>query len=532
MSSLPIDQPGTIYSPCGKWGCGSHGECGGNNACTCFHGWSGDHCEIPPTSPPNANVGDLECGNWGVFGTLTLSSPGYAPTCDCLGTGMSGSRCHVECESNDDCGSGVCDTEVGRCQCASDCFTDDQCEWGSCVSGKCTSGWADVGCRRALSNECNQDSDCSGNGTCENNVCQCDQGYIGQRCERQLAGTGEACTFSSDCEDSIVNDVCVDNVCQHFGNECNTHEDCRVICRDGTCTFPLIPPEISESDLGDMMSALIDEMFSAEGIAQMFAEEQIENAVAAVPKTLALAYARLKLKDKLLTKAVKTAVRKRSATVAIQGVASPIVTRGMISTAVKNLSNQAARRAVKSAALKVGNILSNWKTGVLYFALQVIGQVLDADDSAGFNAQLPQDNVDMYMKKMLKSINEIDDLKDAGVQFPREYLPQNTLEYRTKLYGEVAEDRKTELMLAYIDSLDVNSNGKTIIRDWTPAATPKGEPQEEKKNVLWSFSGGSEKVYTTLSKWWWVILISVIVVVLAMGLGIGLSARRRKNNKV
>lgn len=529
--SLPIDQPGTIYSPCGKWGCGSHGECGGNNTCTCFHGWSGDHCEIPPNSPPNANVGDLECGNWGVFGTLTLNTPGYAPTCDCSGTGMSGSRCHVECGSNDDCGNGVCDTEVGRCQCASDCFNDNQCEQGSCVSGKCTNGWTDVGCKRALSNECTQDSDCSGHGTCENNVCQCDQGYVGQRCESQLAGTGEACTYSSDCKDAIVNDVCVDNVCQQFGNECNTHEDCRVICREGMCTFPLIPPDISDQKLSELVGAMIEEMFTPEGIAQMFAEEQIENVVAAVPKTLAFAYAQLKLRDKLLTQVVKKAIAKRSATVAVQGMA-PAVSRGMVATAVKNLSNHATRQAVKAGAVKMGKVLSNWKTGVLFFALQAVGQVLDVDDAAGFSAQLPQDGVDLYMKKMLKAINEMDELRDAGVQFPREYLPQNTITYRSKMYGEVAEDRKTDLMLDYIDRLDVNSNGETIIRDWTPSAVPREEGEEPSKSVLWNLSGKDEKAYATLSKWWWLILISFVVVVLALGLGVGLSARKRKNNKV
>jgi len=204
----------------------------------------------------------------------------------------------------------------------------------------------------------------------------------------------------------------------------------------------------------------------------------------------------------------------------------------MVATAVKNLSNHATRQAVKAGAVKMGKVLSNWKTGVLFFALQAVGQVLDVDDAAGFSAQLPQDGVDLYMKKMLKAINEMDELRDAGVQFPREYLPQNTITYRSKMYGEVAEDRKTDLMLDYIDRLDVNSNGETIIRDWTPSAVPREEGEEPSKSVLWNLSGKDEKAYATLSKWWWLILISFVVVVLALGLGVGLSARKRKNNKV
>ena len=486
---------------------------------------------MPPISPPNPNIGDLECGNWGVFGTLTLGAPGLASTCNCMGTGMTGSRCHVECESDAQCGTGVCNTEVGRCECTDRCFIDNQCEWGSCVSGVCTNGWTDVGCARALSGECNEDSDCSGHGTCGDGTCVCDQGYIGGRCEKQLAGTGEACTYSSDCKDSIVNDVCVENVCQEFGNECRTHDDCKVTCRGGLCTFPTIPPEISDQELTDKLGMMVEEMLTPEGVAMLLSEEGVEKVISTIPKALAAAYTQIKLRDKLMVGVVKKAIARRSATVSVEGLA-PAASRGIVSSMVKNFSNQATRSAVKAAAVKMGKLAASRPAQVLFFAIQAVGVILDVDDAAGFNAQVTQDHVDMYMKKMLSAINDFDDLKDAGVQFPREYLPESTIEYRAKVYGGAAEDRKIDIMLDYIDHLDVNSNGATIIRDWTPpsaAALPGAKPSPNK--VLWTLSGKNTKTYESLSKYWWAILILVCVIILTLGLGIGLAGRRKRNKK-
>ena len=269
MSSLPIEQPGTIYSPCGKWGCGDHGECSANNTCTCQPGWTGKHCEIAPVSPPNAQIGDFECGNWGVYGTLTLGVPGYAPSCDCSTTGMGGSRCERECETSADCGSGTCDTEligetnpVGRCVCSEQCFIDSDCSAGTCESNVCTAGWTDVKCRRATSNECSEESGCGEGGSCINNTCVCDLGYAGLRCENKLAGTGEACTYSSDCKDAIVQDVCVNGVCPKSGTECVDNEHCRVICREGLCTYPLVPPDITDQHLDDVVTSIVEELMS------------------------------------------------------------------------------------------------------------------------------------------------------------------------------------------------------------------------------------------------------------------------------
>lgn len=515
---MSIQQPGTQYSPCGKWGCGDHGVCGGNNTCTCHHGWSGVHCEVPPTSPPNPNIGDLECGNWGVYGSLVLGPSGYAPTCDCT-AGMSGERCERECSVDSDCGTGHCD-EFGRCICAQSCFSDINCDWGTCESGICTNGWTDVKCGRALSNECVCDGDdctsvCGDGGECVNNTCVCDPDHTGLRCETQLAGTGEACTYTSDCKDVVTTDTCVDNTCRHFGNVCESDEQCRVICRDGVCTFPTVPPMITDPALEELLMGMLNEMTTAEGIAMMAAEEGIEK----VPAQLLATAGSVKIAAKTATALIKRFLAKKSATVAVEGMA-PVVTKNMARTAVKNISAFLARKGITSAALKMS---ANVSTGIgaLLVAIQVIGMVLDIDDAAGFNTQMAQGDVDMYMKKMMQYINEDEFLREVGVQFPYEYLPEQTVEWRANLEGDVASTEKHELMLDYIGKLDVNSNGNTIIRAWEPPEvdTPERHP------TLWGLTKNEES-YSFLEKWWWLMLVLIAVVVITVGLGVGLSARK------
>ena len=519
----PITQPGTQYSACGKWGCGDHGVCS-NNTCSCHQGWTGTHCEIPPDTPPNPNIGDFECGNWGVYGTLVMGPAGYAPTCECVG-GMSGDRCERECSVDTDCGTGTCD-EFGRCTCFQSCFSDTNCEWGTCEAGRCTSGWTDVRCRRALSNECVQQTrkgkkgdecvgcGCGDGGTCVNRTCVCDADHTGLRCETKLAGTGEACVYSSDCKDVVVTDVCIDGTCEKFGNVCHTDEQCRVICRDNECTFPTVPPSLSDLELSELITDILDEMTTPDGIAMVAAEEGIEQ----IPARMLVMKGGVKAASTL----VKRYLAKRSATVAVEGM-TPVVTRSMARTAVKNASAYLARKGITSAILKMSTAASTG-IGMLFVALQVIGMVLDIDDSAGFNTQLAQGDVDMYMRKMLQFINEDEFLHEVGIQFPYEYLPEQTLEWRTQFEGEVAWDEKHQLILDYISHLDVNSSGKTIIRSWTPLS----EPPPPKNSTLWALSAKNQDSYSFLEKWWWLILTLICVVVVTVGLGVGLSARKIK----
>jgi hypothetical protein len=281
MTSVPIEKPGTRFSPCGVYGCGDHGVCGTNNTCTCAPGWSGVHCHIAPNSPPDPALGDAECGNWGVYGSLTLAPSGLAPTCDCSRTGMLGDRCEFECEADSDCAhGGTCDS-FGRCRCETSCTTDDHCGAGrvcDLTTRTCTGGWGDARCARALDSSCDNDEEC-GTGTCVGSHCQCPNGFTGKRCEFQLAGTGEACTYSSDCEGALSNETCVDDVCSTSGEPCLNSTHCRQICREGVCTYPGTEPVHTEAELDSIMKDMVDQLLSIDGVQQLAAEEFVEGVV-------------------------------------------------------------------------------------------------------------------------------------------------------------------------------------------------------------------------------------------------------------
>jgi hypothetical protein len=291
------------------------------------------------------------------------------------------------------------------------------------------------------------------------------------------------------------------------------------MCRDGTCTFPTVAPELSEADLEDRINAVVDELMTPDGVAMLMAEELIESA----PAMSMMAYSGAKLQKAAMKRIISRAIARRSAAVTAEGMV-PVVSRSMISNATKNVSAYLARKGITSQALKMSTTLSTG-IGALYFAIQVVGMVLDMDDAAGFNAQLSQGAVDMYMEKILQFVNEDPFLQEVGVQFPYEYLPQQTIEWRTKFQGDVADDTKHNLMLDYINKLDVNSNGKTIIRSWTPLDPT---PETRRNPTLWSLSHKNERSYSFLSKWWWLILVLVMIVILTIGLGVGLSARKRR----
>lgn len=171
--------------------------------------------------------------------------------------------------------------------------------------------------------------------------------------------------------------------------------------------------------------------------------------------------------------------------------------------------------------------------------LQVVGMVLDIDDSAGFSAQIPQAGVDSIMKKILVYINEAIELREAGVQFPREYLPEYTFEYQKQFAGDVAEARRTELVEEYINRLDVNSDGRAILRDYSDPDTAAAVEVEVKKEekvaarnaTLWALSGKSPRAYKNLSKWWWLVLVCLCVLIITIGLGVGLTVRSNKNKR-
>jgi hypothetical protein len=325
----------------------------------------------------------------------------------------------------------------------------------------------------------------------------------------------EACVYNSDCKDVVTADVCVNNVCQTFGHACDTDAHCRVICRDQMCTFPTVEPEASEIELNEMILNMLKQLGTPSGVAMLATDELVEG----VSKKVFL---KMKSGVKLAAKLIRRTLARKAGQMSSTRLA-PIVTRSLARTAVKNISASLMRKGVTSSVSKMASVGSTG-VGMLLVALQVIGMVLDVDDSAGFSTQLSQGNVDLWMKKMLQYINEDETLREVGIQFPYEYLPEATLEWRAGMAGDVASDQQYDLMLNYISKLDVNSNGKTIIRAWD---SPDGKTTTTPDPTLWALAGKSKESYSFLSKWWWLMLVLVLVVTITIGIGVGLSARKR-----
>jgi hypothetical protein len=270
----------------------------------------------------------------------------------------------------------------------------------------------------------------------------------------------------------------------------------------------------------------MDELLTADGMTQMAAEELIEATPAFALWVGSRGWKRM------ISNFIKYKSKTRIAPLGAQGRA---LTGSRLPGVLKAASNAKIRGAIKAAKAKVAKL--NAKVfGPIMFTLQVVGMVLDVDDAAGFNAQVPQGGVDMNMTKMLQVFNEFPEIREAGVSFPREYLPEETLEWARFANNEVMTDHHLDLSLDYLDRLVINSNGERIKASWDEVDTARSDvAKEEMKEVesggmLWDLAGKNKDVHAGLKRWWWLILVLVCVIVLTLGLGIGLGLRNRKKS--
>jgi len=316
--------------------------------------------------------------------------------------------------------------------------------------------------------------------------------------------------------------------CALSGEQCEEDSNCAVVCFNGVCTARGLPITLSDADFLELMEAIWDQLFTPESIAQMYTEEMIEKYL---EKTAIKAKVGALMGTRKGGRALAAAAAKnsalRSTRVAAQGSVATAASTAAARAAVKSSTTAATRQGINKAMTKLSSMgTTAW--GYLYFAVQVIGMVLDVDDAAGFNAQVPQGGVDLTMKKMLATINEFPEMLDVGVQFPREYLPEETLEWAAATRNEVATDRHLKLTLDYLDHLVINSNGERIVAAWDdPVRTPP--PVPARNPILWKLSG-NVRVYAALTRWWPLILTLGLIILLAVGigLGLGLSNKRRR----
>jgi len=527
-----ISSPGRVNSPCGRWGCGAHGTCSNNNTCVCQDGWSGVYCHIIPEGGVDPKQGDKTCGNWGVQGKLILSSPGYAPMCDCSSIGTRGKHCEIECESDAECGTGTCDVEVKRCFCdipCDECFGQTTCAkcagLGACVNDVCSHGWSGIKCMQAKGSECVNQEDCMGGGTCTSGKCVCDAEHTGLRCEKLVVSGAQKCAMDSDC--NAATDTCTSSQfpdqrpcypncpdvssswCSSTGFSCSEDSECAAKCVNGSCLAQADPEPVDTMSLDDKIMTVLNYLVTLDGMAQVVSEEVVEEILHSLSKN---------------SVALIRASAKKMAERAVKRKAQVMVANRVASFSAK----QTLKKSAKTLFFKkVGKLLANSaiKKGIsrLYFILEVASIVLDVDDAAGFNAQLNQSFVDNVIKKFYMSVNE----RGGKYKFPMQYYPEYTLEWLLESENEVKVDERMDLANDYLKHLVVNSNGQRIT-SYVPEPTSLGEFRNE---VLWKIAGERLDVYLKLEKWGWLIIVSVVVgvIVVVVGAVLGVAHHRKKN---
>ena len=169
--------------------CTDHGQCiKSTHTCICDPGWQGDGCHISdcPGAPE-------DCFGRGICNT-NLS----VPLCVSCIDGWMGPDCNTPCEHGQ---------QIPM-------------DSGICICDKCYAG-----------KSC--DAECSGHGSCMDEICECDEGWWGEKCStRGCPGVGTSCSYHGTCNSALQECTCTPG---WTGKDCN-EPDCPGGCAgNGFC---------------------------------------------------------------------------------------------------------------------------------------------------------------------------------------------------------------------------------------------------------------------------------------------------------
>eukprot|EP00164_Ancoracysta_twista_P001488 GFYU01001948.1.p1 GENE.GFYU01001948.1~~GFYU01001948.1.p1 ORF type:complete len:2213 (-),score=873.22 GFYU01001948.1:199-6837(-) len=162
-----------------------------NDVCQCTQGWTGLGCNEPSTTA----------------GTVVTTGSG-STTCDPVVCGDNSSHGYCagdECRCYNGWTGDTCTTEVVTPTCDERCGAGAYWNTGSCdtATGTCTciAGWGGVACQVQVApgTECDPAvcGGSAGTGTCINQVCECDDGFEGVRCDAVVGAPPYACPANS-----------------------------------------------------------------------------------------------------------------------------------------------------------------------------------------------------------------------------------------------------------------------------------------------------------------------------------------------
>jgi syndecan 4 len=242
--------------------CSEHGECVVHNQthgkCDCTAGWKGEFCETPACEVGRNALGDMEeCS--GLAKGMCVKSK-----CYCRDGWMQGNCERPVCPG--DCnGHGRCNAKTSRCHCEHgwtgescnlqeccdpNCSGNGQCNNGTCI---CNEGWFGLSCgskspHKPGSHNCQKLHNCYKHGECDEagNKCICELNALTNKplwrgkfceipiCHKDCSNHGK-CGYSSNglrgvcnCDEGYYGDHCQRHECPY---NCSTHG----YCLNGTC---------------------------------------------------------------------------------------------------------------------------------------------------------------------------------------------------------------------------------------------------------------------------------------------------------
>ena len=469
-----------MATTCATVGCGDHGVCNAYEMCACTEGWSGQFCATPP--PQNIKCtasdatfqglygGDMQCGNYGVYGKCLSSG-----VCDC--TGMegpsSGTRCEVQCATDNDCGGRTAMTQEGII--------------GTCNAGRCTcaNGWTGAHCRTPPpEKKCATDSDCGWGGKVRG-VCDT---------------AAKKCVCAKDAD----------------GNPLYSGNLCEVV-------LPAAATVDSDPSMGD---ALLASLLTPQFLASFVLDDVSEKAVTYLLKNGF---------GDIIKQAMKSRLSKSAAQALASSVAVKLGTRMAMKMETMLLMKgmtQAVFKFAAAAASRMGAAAMSGPYGTILMAIvtliQIWGAIIDGFDVRGLNMQMAQSTLDMIGQNMMRQLNNSSFMADAGIRLPRAVSPSDSVAWAAEKQSTENRKQLLEDMGDYISRLTVNSDGQDIIAlPGTPAALSAPAAIAAETRPFYLFLTGNDDVKAARLKdmelWLWplvgvsVVIVTVIVVAIVRG---------------
>jgi hypothetical protein len=184
-------------------------------------------------------------------------------------------------------------------------------------------------------------------------------------------------------------------------------------------------------------------------------------------------------------------------------VSAELLTKNVVDITVKNVVDEATVIVGKSMFGPVGAFVQ---------VLQLWGMVLDAMDTRGINNQMGQSMLDATRKQYDTAYNSSEDFIKAGIIFPREFSPVNTVAFKAQFIGDDIQKQMYTDIVDYLGRLTTNSDGLRIVPAFTSKAELDRIQLKQQYSVYWKMANQNDIVFDQLVKYGWVMWLLVAII--------------------